>query len=355
MTSPGAKARELIPFPPVCPKRPYQGLLRSYDVPETREDVKAVVHSLLLDHDLSLPQPGQGNSWARLSALMEFGSYNLNVAKLLESHFDAISIMEEARFSPEIAVYAVWASKFGGKHLSGHRVGDRWQIQGDIAFASGISAIDFAIVPVATDAGEYLFQIPKSSIKSIDSSMWNTSGMELSDTAWVTVEALLHDSNRVGPANFYLNRRGFWPGGIGVAACWLGGAIGVFETWQAASSKRKFSDPHDQAYRGKAYSSIKSSSVYLKALGDLIDDPLAQVSDLRREALSIRHQVDQTCSELISNSMRAQGPILMIQDAEHSARCMDLQIFTRQCHAEKDLVALSKELDCLDFKGEWFE
>ncbi|MBC7529971.1 MAG: hypothetical protein H7318_00225 [Oligoflexus sp.] len=347
--------RELILFPPVCQSRPYKGLLRSYASPETSGDVHAIVRSLVMDNEMGLAQPGHGNSWSRFSALMEFGAYNLSVAKLLESHFDAITIMDEAHFTPEAGIYAVWASKFGGKHLTGIRNGDRWQIRGDIAFASGIDAIDFAIVPVETDSGEYLFQIPRATITSIDKSQWNASGMELSDTAWVTVEALLHDSNRMGSADFYLNRRGFWPGGIGVAACWLGGATGIFENWVKTSSAKAYKEPHDQAQRGRAYSSLKACTIYLRYLATRIEDPKTSIAELRREALSFRHLVDQTCSDLVTQSLRAIGPILMVSDAEHLQRCMDLQIFTRQCHAEKDWATLSKEIDNLDFKGDWFE
>ena len=93
--------RELISFPPVGQSRPYKGLPRSCARPETSGDVHTIVRSLITDKEMGLAQSDHGKSWSRFSALMEFGPYNLSVAKLIESHFDAITIMDEAHFTPE--------------------------------------------------------------------------------------------------------------------------------------------------------------------------------------------------------------------------------------------------------------
>ena len=38
---------------------------------------------------------------------------------------------------------------------------------------------------------------------------------------------VISEDEVVGPAEFYLDRPGFWFGAIGVAACWYGGAVGI--------------------------------------------------------------------------------------------------------------------------------
>ena len=53
----------------------------------------------------------------------------------------------------------------------------------------------------------------------------------------------------VGPPDAYTNRPGFSHGGVGVAACWYGGARGVARALLSAASKRDVG-PHALAHLG---------------------------------------------------------------------------------------------------------
>ncbi|RZA11652.1 MAG: hypothetical protein EOP10_32735, partial [Proteobacteria bacterium] len=188
---------------------PVEQLLRASQKPISIDEVSLLVRSLE-ENITHFPLPGRGKTLSRWRALAALGAFDLSVAKLLESHFDALAIMDEARFIPKPGVYGVWASKFEGRFLSAKRSGDLWRVSGDLAFASGISTVEYAIVPVKTESGEQLFEIPRSAVTATDRSRWNTPGMVQADTAWISVDALLPDSSRVGEIGFYLDRPGFW-------------------------------------------------------------------------------------------------------------------------------------------------
>lgn len=311
--------------------------------------VTELTRSMISQYGASLPFPGEGDSLSRWQTFMAMGATDLSAAKIVESHFDALAIIHEAEMKPFSGIYGVWASKFGGRHLRGEFDAKTklWTITGQVAFASGASFIDYALIPVETKDGEILFQIPSSTIQieQVDASTWHTPGMMETDTAWVKIVAQLPETHAVGNPGFYLQRRGFWIGGSGVAAVWLGAAQKVFETWQTLSSKRGRADPFEQAARAECFVDLKCcSAVFLQAAA-LIDDPNTDVSQLQREALMIRHLVDRTANRLLEQALRHLGPASMIAHADHSKRCLDLQIFTRQCHGERDLVGLCRELD----------
>ncbi len=322
--------------------QPYSSRVRK-DLVE--EQVRAKIAEL----SPMLPFPGEGESLVRWQRLMAVGAVDLSVAKTVESHFDAIAIIHEAQMKPFSGIYAVWASKFGGRFLKGHfdHASDAWAIEGQVTFASAASLVDYALIPVATPEGEILFQIPSHSIEiePSDVASWHTPGMIDTDTVWVKVKAQLPRSHAVGKAGFYLERRGFWVGGIGVAALWLGAAQKIFATWHLMSHEKSRVDPFEQAARAECFIDLECCSALVLQAAELVDNPKAPISRIKETALMIRHLVDKTSNRLIEQSLRNLGPMAMIAHSEHSRRCLDLQIFTRQCHAERDLAELCRELD----------
>lgn len=342
-----------------------QLILDSETKPKTLEDVQRLTRRLIGETGTLLPLPGAGQTRSRWEVFAALGAFDLSVAKLFESHFDALAILQEAGVPAHTGIYGVWASKFGGKYLRGEqdsRSGN-WLIQGEIAFASGVSTIDHSLVPVSTPKGEILFQIPKEAIVSneIDRSRWHTPGMQDAETAWIRVEAQLPESQTVGDAGFYLNRPGFWAGGLGVAACWLGAAQKIFETWHLGALAKSYSDPLDQAARAHAFCALKACSTQLMALANQLDGVGLSSGNGMREALMLRHLSDRVANEVAERSARSLGPILMVGNAEHSRRVLDLQVFTRQCHGEKDLVVLAQDLErnwtdkTFEKREVWFE
>ena len=97
-----------------------------------------------------------------------------------------------------------------------------------------------------------------------------------SDSPTVDVAATLGDAALVGGPGSYLARPGFWHGGIGVAAVWHGGAVGVATALRRAAATLPLS-PHAAAHLGGVEVALAAGE---SVLGDsaraIDDDPLDQ-------------------------------------------------------------------------------
>jgi hypothetical protein len=57
-------------------------------------------------------------------------------------------------------------------------------------------------------------------------------------------------------------------------------------------------------------------------------------------ALTVRHLVEQACTDVLRRLPRAYGPFPLAMDAEFLRRYEELDLYLRQSHAERDLEAL---------------
>jgi hypothetical protein len=64
----------------------------------------------------------------------------------------------------------------------------------------------------------------------------------------------------------------------------------------------------------------------------------------RVRALTVRHVVEQQCTDILRRFARAYGPFPLCMDAEVSQRYHELDLYLRQSHAERDLEVLGSRL-----------
>ena len=147
----------------------------------------------------------------------------------------------------------------------------------------------------------------------------------------------------VGEAGWYLTRPGFAHGGIGVAACWYGGAVGV---GQALYRKAAAREP-DQLARWH----LGAVDLELRAAGLALDRAAAQVDAGEADgdagqllALRTRSTVAAAAERVLERVGHALGPAPLALDAEHARRVADLTVYLRQHHAERDVAALGEQL-----------
>ncbi len=175
---------------------------------------------------LAVDQDWAALDWSTLiSRLIALGRTNVPLSRLTEGHIDAVRILDQAGRSPEPgALYGVWASKSGATGTRLTRTTTGWWLDGTLRFASGSGVLDRALVPAALDDGEQvLIDLPVAELP-VDRTGWRTGAMAQSRSHTVTATAVAVEAHQwVGPLDFYLDRPGFWPGGIGVAAVWTGG------------------------------------------------------------------------------------------------------------------------------------
>lgn len=289
-----------------------------------------------------MPLPGSGETPLRHAGLFRIGEEDLSLAKIAEAHFDALSILSEAGYSPAPGeVYAVWASEIPGQELRLHDHLATRVVSGTKPFCSGGSLVDRALVTVAHPEPllvEVNLRRAADQI-TLDFSMWQTEAFRLTQTgaahfAGAPIERV------IGRAGFYLERPGFWHGACGPAACWAGGAAGLLHF--ARQSKR--TDPHTNAHRAAMESNVWAMSALLAEAGREIDRTPSDADAAHVRALRLRHLIDQLATDTLERFARAYGPHPLAMDPSTSRRCAELRLFLRQCHGERDLEALGRAI-----------
>lgn len=216
---------------------------------ETARGFSRLIASLSAGH-LEFPLPGSGRTGDRFATLCSVAEQDLCLARLAEGHADALAILAElAGPVPRPAErWGVWAAEPPGEGVIANRVGDGWELSGLKQYCSGAHSCTHALVTATAEEGRRLFavEVRDPGCSPVEDS-WRAIGMAGSDTPDVRFHAV--PAIAVGKAGEYLTRPGFQHGGIGVAACWYGGARAVATTLRRAAAGRG-PDPHTDAHLG---------------------------------------------------------------------------------------------------------
>lgn len=302
---------------------------------------KAQLASLLDDGFLELPLPGSGSTPSRHLALLELARrQNVAVARLAEAHVDAAAILVESGGSPIPGrLYGVWASESPDSPLLLDR--DAGTITGTKRFCSGVGLIDSALITASDDEGRHwLVEVgleDPSAIAATDDAPWSTPA--LADTATGTMRFENHPVIGIhGPPDWYTDRVGFWHGAVGPAACWAGAAIGLADHAELGTVE----DPHRLAHLGGMRALAWGMRAVLSQAGAEIDDRPEDVDSARYRAMSVRHIIERSATEMLDRFSRSLGPRPFASDAQVSQRFADTHLYLRQNHAERDLYALAQ-------------
>jgi hypothetical protein len=305
--------------------------------PASTGDVPDLAVRALADGLLDLPLPGQGATRCRWSVLRAWGRADLVFARLAEGHADAVAILAELSGpAPGEALWGVWAAV--PRSVTARSTGRGWLLDGDRPWCSGAGTCERALVTAEAEGEIRLFAVPVAGARPVDGT-WPAVGMAGSDSR--TVRFTATPAEPVGEPGQYVDRPGFWHGGMGVAACWYGGALGVADTLLAAARERDL-DAHALAHLG-------ALSVALTSCGALLEQAAAQVdADPKRPrpvlAAQLRAAAEAAASEAMDRVGRALGAGPLCLDHEHARRVADLTVYLRQSHAEADLARLGEAI-----------
>jgi alkylation response protein AidB-like acyl-CoA dehydrogenase len=297
----------------------------------------ARLDALLRDGGLAVPDPGRGDTVGRWAALAGWGRLDLPFARLAEGHVDAVAILHElGAHEREGARYGVWAARPGGvgARLDGGPGARR--LTGTVRFCSGAHTLDRTLVVAAAD-GLLLADVAldRPGVRVADSA-WAAPGMRASDTCDVTFDDVpVRNDELVGPPGAYLERPGFWWGGGGVAAVWLGGAASVLDD---VLDQLNGPDEHRLAHVGALHAELQAVDALLVRTAQAID---ADPTHAQRTAVwTARAAAEHACRAVLDRAPLAAGVAGLAGSARLAARLADLQIYVRQHHGERDLVAL---------------
>ena len=301
---------------------------------------------------LELPFPGEGRTRERWAALTSLAEQNLALARLAEGHTDALAILNE--IDPESVAevqgpagslrWGVWAAEPPNTGLTAS-LGESgsWLLSGTKAYCSGARSCTHALVTARAGEDRMLFavRVREPWTRPLTDS-WPAAGMAASDTLDIVFERA--PGTPVGGPSAYLDRPGFQHGGLGVAACWYGGARAVARTLHAAARSCDVG-PHALAHLGAVWAQLEAVEAALDRAAAQVDaDPFDRKGEAAVRSKQVRAFTEAACSQVLDRVGRALGAAPLAHDADHARTVADLTVYLRQHHAERDYATLGQAL-----------
>jgi len=312
------------------------------DVPSLVGDVPGALR-WAVDASRGVPLPGGGRTAERWQLLADVAAIDVGVARVLEPHLDALAILAEAGLGPAdvgadaASSWGVFAAEAPGMRLTASQESGRWRLDGVKPWCSLAAHLSHALVSAHVDDGSrrlFAVDLRVAGVRA-DAGPWLARGLDWIVSAPVRFDAV--PAVPVGGAGWYLERPGFAWGGIGVAACWLGGATGVARAMLARAGER---DALDLARIGAVDRLLAGAASALAVAAAVVDDPQASATEFSLLALRTRGIVAAAAEEVLTRVGHALGPGPLVADADHARRVADLGLYLRQHHAERDDAAL---------------
>lgn len=287
-----------------------------------------------------LPLPGSGRTLERWQALAAVGGHDLGLCKLYEGHTDALAIMAELG-SPQVpagSLWGTWAAEPPNARLQSRRSGSGAVLEGRKAWCSGAAVVSHALVTCWDENGaQRLARVALGQPGvAVTGDGWHAVGMAATASVEVTFDNVQADY--VGEPEHYVGRPGFWQGGIGIAACWLGAAQTLAGVLHAACQARP--EAHALAHLGAVDTALHSAACVLREAAAEVDRmPAQNAEQLARRARAV---VEACVESVIRHTGRALGAGPYCKNPHFARLVADLPVFVRQSHAERDLAALGQ-------------
>ena len=314
----------------------------------------------------TLPLPGSGDTAARFLALWEGCRADVSEGRLAEADHDADAILAEIGDGRRVGdgeFWGVWAAEPPHPVLEARRdpaasrgaasdtaasngaaadaatsdtadsESGGWLLDGVKPWCSGVGRCTHALVTARVDGTPRLFAVDLRHPGAGGSTdKWVSAGMAATATGEVSFDAV--PAVTVGGPRDYLDRPGFWHGGVGVAACWLGGVAGLYDVLARTASRH--GKPHALAHLGAVDAALSAARWMIIGAAEEIDADPGDADAARIRALRVRTMADRLCADVMEHVGRAIGAGPLAHDAEVAQRFADVAVYTRQCHAERD-------------------
>ncbi len=291
-----------------------------------------------------LPVPGGGRTLHVWSALASVAAVDLTVARTLEPHLDALAILGQAGVSVESGTWGVFAAEGPGEPLRATvaRSGSAYVLDGRKHWCSLGGVLDRALLSAWVGDERQLFAVDLSlpGVSAVTGT-WVARGLTAVDSG--PVDFVDVPATAVGEPGWYLERPGFAWGGIGVAAVWFGGAVGVARRLVAAAANR----PPDQValmHLGAVDAQLHAARCVLEEAAYAVDAGRLTGPAGWRAALRVREVVARAAEDVLRRAAHGLGPGPLATDEDHARRVADLELYLRQWHAERDQAALGEDV-----------
>ncbi|WP_312178898.1 acyl-CoA dehydrogenase [Arthrobacter sp.] len=301
------------------------------------------------------PLPGQGSTARLWELLATLGAADLTAARVIEPHLDALAILAQSAEQDPGTEYAehgidssagtwgVYAAEAPGMVLEAAELDGVWQLSGRKPWCSLAAQLDYAVITARTGPQSrraFTVDLRLPGVQAGDG-LWVSRGLAAVESSAVDFQDV--PAVPLGADNWYLERSGFAWGGMGVAACWYGGAVGIARRLMRASRSRT---PDQVAHMliGQADSALHAARRSLAAAAADVDAGRADGAAGAILAQRVRAVVAGAVEQVLQAAAHGLGPGPLTAEEEHARRVADLQVYVRQHHAERDHAALGKAL-----------
>ncbi|WP_368498594.1 acyl-CoA dehydrogenase [Herbiconiux sp. A18JL235] len=325
--------------------------------------------------EMSLAQEigtGAGDRSAGLSfgVLATLAAVDVTLARVVEPHLDAVGILAECPERVDLdsigaggsSTWGVFAAETSGLRLDAREAADGgWVLTGTKPWCSLADELSHALVTAHTAAGRRLFAVALQQPGVISHpELWAARGLPAVPSGpvdFTEVPAVV-----VGAAGWYLDRPGFERGGVGVAACWFGGALGLVRRARAAVRLRPDDDIAAMHLGRMGAALLAARSVLADAARSFDEDeredsdegrrggggddshddgPAAGAAPAPRSEAALlaqltRSVVRRECELVLRECAHLLGPAPYATEPEVAARAADLGLYLQQDHAERD-------------------
>ncbi|MBS2938455.1 acyl-CoA dehydrogenase [Nocardioides sp. J2M5] len=289
-----------------------------------------------------LPTPGSGRTAHLWSALASVAAIDLTVARALEPHLDALAILGQAGRSAPSGTWGVFAAEGPGEPLRAEPAGEGHVLHGRKHWCSLGGVLDRALVSAWVGEERQLFAVDLTQPGATAvPGTWVGRGLTEVDSG--PVDFVGATAEAVGGPGWYLERPGFAWGGIGVAAVWFGGAVGVARRMLRAAGSR-LPDQVALVHLGAVDAALHAAGCVLARAAEDVDADRLSGADGWRAALRVREVVALAAEDVLTRAAHALGPGPLATEEDHARRVADLGLYLRQWHAERDQAALGTEL-----------
>ncbi|MEP9394488.1 acyl-CoA dehydrogenase [Gordonia sp. VNQ95] len=306
------------------------------------DDVPVPVNTIL-EHlcELGRATRAHANEVSRWSLLATVAAIDLTVARVLEPHLDALTILDEAHSPVALDAdglrWGVYAAE-GPERLYANHSGNRWELSGIKPWCSLADRLDRALVTAWTSPDtRRLFAIDLTDPRiAVGTEAWVARGLTAVASPSIHCESAA--AIPVGGDGWYLTRAGFATGGIRVAAVWFGGAVGIGRVL------RRRSDRDDLDQIGRMHLGAVDEALHRGRC--VLNDAAARVeaddTDGAVLAWHVRRGMRGVAEEVMTRAAHAMGPGPAVHDARYAALVADLSVYLQQEHADRDAAALGQ-------------
>ncbi|WP_439692116.1 acyl-CoA dehydrogenase [Curtobacterium sp. SP.BCo] len=283
-----------------------------------------------------------GSAGGAFAALASVGAADVALARTVESHLDALGILAQAGVVPPAgSTWGVFAAEAPGLRLTATRGGSSGSValDGTKPWCSLASTLSHALVTAHVGDERQLFAVDlrQDGVTAHDED-WVARGMP--DVPSGPVDFVGVHATPVGAPGWYLTRPGFAWGGIGVAACWWGGAVGLARVLRTLVIARPESELL-QAALGATVVDLADAEDALADAAARIDDGPDDV-DWPLLAQVVRSRVRRAVDAVRLRVVRTVGPAPLTSDPAVAARAADLELYVLQDHGDRDLARIGR-------------